>query len=393
MRAHSLVSFNVVCFSCLLPLMIAGCATGTKQLAPSQVPVAISQQPASATIPINSTGTFTVAAYGDPPLSYQWRRNGVPIEGATSTSYTTPAVDMCNNDDKYTVVVSNSAGSVTSTAATVTIGPRSPEPGDIRFKLVGSGVKFTGSGLGQLGLNLQPTIANGYATPFEIGDQICNGDQPVPDCDWAFDTLSVSPQVMPLTASARANFLANYESDLAALNTPDSVVQMIDLRPGDGVFGLEVLQLQGGQFDLIEHVIAPGAIASTVASDAAQSRVMTAVSFDASGQAHLMSYGWTGDTSTLYDTDVSIVAPQDVASSAQTLGSEGFVITAFGGDDTNGYVLVGTKVHGDTLPRPIQIYPGPQVPGTWIPVASLSWLEYSSSGSIANQGNATISEE
>ena len=52
----------------------------------SQAP-SITTHPANQTVPAGGTATFTVAASGSPPLSYQWQRNGVDIPGATSASY------------------------------------------------------------------------------------------------------------------------------------------------------------------------------------------------------------------------------------------------------------------------------------------------------------------
>jgi len=61
-----------------------------------------------------------VAATGTAPLSYQWQKNGSPI-GANSPRYTTPATTADDNGAQFTVVVSNSAGSATSNAATLTV--------------------------------------------------------------------------------------------------------------------------------------------------------------------------------------------------------------------------------------------------------------------------------
>jgi hypothetical protein len=46
-----------------------------------------------------------------------------------------------------------------------------------------------------------------------------------------------------------------------------------------------------------------------------------------------------------------------VGTAATTLASQGYIITAIGGDATNGIVLVGTRVQGDTLPRQILVEP------------------------------------
>src|SRR5256884_5594863 len=87
------------------------------------VPVAptITRQPASQTVSVGQTATFTVTAAGTAPLRYQWQKNGTAISGATAASYTTPATTAADNGDQFTVVVSNAAGSVTSNAAALTV--------------------------------------------------------------------------------------------------------------------------------------------------------------------------------------------------------------------------------------------------------------------------------
>jgi hypothetical protein len=73
-----------------------------------------------------------VAATGTAPLAYQWRRNGTDIAGATASSYTTPATTLADNGAQFTVVVSNAAGAVTSSAATLTVTPASNVAGNPR---------------------------------------------------------------------------------------------------------------------------------------------------------------------------------------------------------------------------------------------------------------------
>src|SRR6266404_2080206 len=100
--------------------------TGTGSTA-SVVAPSITTQPASQTVTVGQTATFTVVATGTSPLTYQWKKNGTSISGATSSSYTTPATTSSDNGAQFTVVVSNSAGSVTSNAATLTVNA-SPQP-------------------------------------------------------------------------------------------------------------------------------------------------------------------------------------------------------------------------------------------------------------------------
>jgi hypothetical protein len=81
----------------------------------------ITAQPGNASIVAGQTATFSVTASGTAPLSYQWRKNGTAINGAISFSYTTPAENTSDNGAQFTVLVSNSAGSLTSNTATLTV--------------------------------------------------------------------------------------------------------------------------------------------------------------------------------------------------------------------------------------------------------------------------------
>ena len=88
----------------------------------------ITTQPANQTVTAGQTATFAVTASGTAPLSYQWNRNGAAISGATSASYTTPATTTSDNGAQFTVVVSNSNGSATSNAATLTVSAAATAP-------------------------------------------------------------------------------------------------------------------------------------------------------------------------------------------------------------------------------------------------------------------------
>jgi hypothetical protein len=83
-------------------------------------PPTITTQPGSQTVTAGSNVTFTVVATGTPTLTYQWKKNGTNISGATSSSYSLNNVQTTNNGS-YTVVVTNVAGSATSNAATLTV--------------------------------------------------------------------------------------------------------------------------------------------------------------------------------------------------------------------------------------------------------------------------------
>lgn len=81
---------------------------------------AITAQPASQTVNAGANVTFSVTASGTAPLTYQWRKGGNPIGGATASSYVINGA-ATNDAGSYDVVVTNGAGSVTSTAAILTL--------------------------------------------------------------------------------------------------------------------------------------------------------------------------------------------------------------------------------------------------------------------------------
>ena len=81
----------------------------------------ITVQPVNHTVTAGATATFSVTAAGTAPLSYQWQKGTTNISGATSSSYTTPVTTVADSGSTFRAVVSNSAGSVNSLAATLTV--------------------------------------------------------------------------------------------------------------------------------------------------------------------------------------------------------------------------------------------------------------------------------
>lgn len=102
-------------------------ATLTVTGAQAAAPV-ITVPPVAQSVIVGQTATFAVAATGNPAPTYQWRRNGVDIAGATAAQYTTPTTTLADNGAVYTVVVSSSAGSVTSAGAILTVAASAIAP-------------------------------------------------------------------------------------------------------------------------------------------------------------------------------------------------------------------------------------------------------------------------
>jgi uncharacterized repeat protein (TIGR03803 family) len=98
-----------------------GSLTSSNALLTVQVfPPSIGLQPASQRVMIGSSVSFNVSVSGTPPFSYQWRFNGTNLLNATNAAYAIQAV-AATNTGNYGVVVTNSAGSVTSSNAFLTV--------------------------------------------------------------------------------------------------------------------------------------------------------------------------------------------------------------------------------------------------------------------------------
>jgi hypothetical protein len=154
---------------------------------PPDVPPTITAQPASQTVAIGSTVTFTVLSSGTPPFTYTWFHNGELVSGAGDYTLSFSQVQT-NNSGEYQVVVSNAVGSATSTVATLTVTQLAPviltQPQDqtvnvgsnalisvtasgaapLRYQWLFKGRALYGATRSLLGIsNVQPANAGGYS--------------------------------------------------------------------------------------------------------------------------------------------------------------------------------------------------------------------------------------
>ena len=83
------------------------------------VTTAITSAPSSTTVCVGSSATFSVTAVGT-NLTYQWFSGTTAITGATSSVFTINNVQV-SNAGNYSVVVSGSCGTVTSSSVTLTV--------------------------------------------------------------------------------------------------------------------------------------------------------------------------------------------------------------------------------------------------------------------------------
>lgn len=91
-------------------------------ISPLSLPIAptISVQPASQTVAVGDSVTFSVTAAGTPPLTYRWYKGTKPLDLGVLSSYTIP-IATAGDAGNYSVKVRTIAGGITSTTATLTV--------------------------------------------------------------------------------------------------------------------------------------------------------------------------------------------------------------------------------------------------------------------------------
>jgi hypothetical protein len=141
-------------------------------------------EPISQTVNTGGSVTFTVTVSGS--ATFQWYLNGVAIAGATGSSYLASAAGT------YTVVATNSGGSTTSSAATLTVGTTSGSPS-------GLGI-VPGQGFGG---TYDPY---GKRSVMQGGTLLAYGGNPLSGYTWTVTTGSTLPPGLTLTPNGILTF-------------------------------------------------------------------------------------------------------------------------------------------------------------------------------------------
>lgn len=128
----STTSADVGGYSVIVTNSVGSVTSAIVSLSVSAAPVApsITLQPVATTAAAGESASFSVEATGSAPLAYQWKKAGGTIAGATSSTYTIPAVSSADAG-QYSVTVSNLVGSVTSATALLTITAAPPPSGGV----------------------------------------------------------------------------------------------------------------------------------------------------------------------------------------------------------------------------------------------------------------------
>jgi hypothetical protein len=174
---------------------------GRISYAASKPPV-IDLQPVSRTVAVGQSVTFQVGATGSAPLAFQWRRNGNPIAGATSSNYTLANVQIADNGAFFDVVVSNAFGKAVSETAQLTVTLNATPSSSITQPVTGT------------------TYAGGNVISYAgTGNDAEDGTLPASAFTWWVDLHHDShahPHVLPISGSKTGSFTIPVSGETSA---------------------------------------------------------------------------------------------------------------------------------------------------------------------------------
>ena len=172
-------------------------------------PPIISTQPASQTAGVGDNVSFTVTANGTQPLSYFWRKDGANLLGAPNDRTLTLSNVTTNDAGGYSVVMTNVAGSVTSSVATLTIVVRPPND-NFANRIVITGLVSTVTGS-----NVNATMEPGE--PFHYAS---SGGKSV---WWTWTAPASGPVVMDTIGSSFDTIMAVYTDPTLPTNISNRI--------------------------------------------------------------------------------------------------------------------------------------------------------------------------
>jgi hypothetical protein len=326
-------------------ISVALSGTGSGPTPPSAVAPTISSQPASAKITAGQTATFNIAATGTAPITYQWKKNGAAVSGATSSTYTTPAETIADNNAAFTAEVSNTAGNATSAAAmltvtSLTVAPAITTQPASQTVIAGKTASFTVAASGTAPLTYQwskngavisGAASSTYTTPGETAtDNNAKFTVAVSNSAGSATsnaaTLTVSASSLLLNSSASSlsfgnvNVSSNSMKSITLTNAGNSSVTVSNVTVSGAGFNASGVSsgliLSPGQTATLTATFAPAGAGSatgsvSVASNATNSPDSIALS--GTGVAtvnHSVALTWTQSTSTVigYNTYTSAIS-------------------------------------------------------------------------------------
>jgi Abnormal spindle-like microcephaly-assoc'd, ASPM-SPD-2-Hydin len=291
---------------------------------------AITTQPAAKAVPAGQSASFSVSAMGTAPMNYQWSKNGKVISAATSANYSTPVTAITDNGAKFSVLVSNATGNVSSASVTMTVNAIAPsiaaQPASqtitagqsATFFVAANGTApFTYTWM-KNGVVISGATSSSYATPVtSISD---NGEQFTAAIGNSAGNALSAPAM--LTVKAPATYLlsssvntvnfgsvgvsSNSTQNITLTNTGNAnvtIAQVLVAGAGFNTSNAGGTILAPGQSTTITSTFSPFATGSaagsiTVSSNATNSPSIISLSGNGTAVSHSVVLSWTDpDTS------------------------------------------------------------------------------------------------
>lgn len=234
---------------------------------------------------------------------------------------------------------------------------------DLRFKGVGAPPGAALLGFSAFAGSSSAIIRNSTGTPLEMTP--CGPFGGGPNCSWPYAIFSPRSGLAGVNSIYFSDVLANFTTDVTEMQTGGlttasaerlgGVITGLIIDEASKVFAVSALQPP----DMDEYVEVQGAVAPTELHAAAtrmglRGQVVTAIAFRDSTVVYV-AYGRTSASPTTYEVAIAQARFDDVRVQAAELGDAGYIITAVGGDQGRGYVLVGTRPSGRTTPHPVLV--------------------------------------
>ena len=208
-------------------------------LPPPPSPPSIATQPENQVVNQGNTAIFSVTASGAAPLSYQWRRSGTNLAGATLSQYTINNAQPADMGT-YSVFITNSVGSLLSSNATLTVNvpPQITQQPQSVSTNVGADVLFAVAATGTAPLFYQWRF-NGTPINGATGTSYTRTNAQNPDAGAYSVSVSNVANVV-ISADAVLSFPpSTAQPNIDAITMSPGGVQLL-MSGGPGNFALEV---------------------------------------------------------------------------------------------------------------------------------------------------------
>ncbi|HWN95273.1 MAG TPA: immunoglobulin domain-containing protein [Methylomirabilota bacterium] len=350
------------------------------------VPPTITSQPVGQTVDQGANAVFSVAASGTPPLTYQWRHDGIEIDGATSATFVLSNAQPYHAGN-FSVVVANGGGSVTSANAPLVVAPTMP----LEEALDGSNLVWTTTGSGSAAWIGQSLTTHDGVDSARIGGVASSGNASMQTSVTGPGSVTFWWKVSSEPSNDRLTFYTNNTEAVRISGEVNWQLKTFNLGPGTHAFRWTYSKnsgsTTGGQDRAWVDQVAFGPVAPTITSQPTNLNVDVGAS--ATFRATVsgtppFTYQWQFDGADLTNgTGVSGATSSNLVLSAVQLSRAGtyrVVVTGLGGttvsaDATLGVFPILTLAEAlDTV----------DMPGlTWTTTGSPPWI---GSGSVSHDG-------